>query len=72
MKVSTTDIHKPKNRLAVNSRNNHPQNTSQYIGDTMHPKIRKNNTSTPRIYTVDNFPICHHIHHQPSPSMTVH
>jgi hypothetical protein len=50
--------------------------TSEYITihqhESIYLKIRREYTCTPRIYTVDYFPICHHIHHQPSPSMTVH
>ena len=49
---------------------------SQYIAihrsECSISKIRKNYAFIRSIYTIDNFPICHYIHLQLSPSISVH
>ncbi len=58
--------------VTLNTMNSH---TSKYI--TIHqyecimPKIRKKQTCTRKIYTIDYFQNCSHIHQQASPSITV-
>ena len=48
---------------------------SQYIAihrnERSISKIRKNYPFIPLIYTIDDFPICHYIHRQLSPSISV-
>jgi hypothetical protein len=58
--------------LLIKYENNGP---SKYINIhqslLMALKIRKNYTSIRKIYTMYYFPICHYIHQQASPSITV-
>lgn len=52
------------------------RNTSVYIDIHQlyyrRSKLRKKHICILPIYTMDYFPNYHHIHQQPSPSMTVH
>ena len=63
MKVSVTDIHKQKNRLAMNSLNNRPPEYTKVHDNTLKRlKIRNENICIRKIYTVDVFPNYFNIH----------